>query len=101
MAEFHHFYRHRRMARTVKLGDRELIPMEPAVVYVSQEPLPRFASLSDATMSASQQRSRLTRFFLAPFVDIDERVARLAAASRAERDSRKAAMFDGGGSPRS
>jgi hypothetical protein len=58
------------------------------VTDVSQVQLPRFASLTDATMSVPQAKSRLSRFFLAPFADVDERVARLAAADRAEREAR-------------
>jgi hypothetical protein len=68
---------------------------EPAVDPVSLASLPRFASLTDATMGLPQKRSHLARFFLAPFVDVDERVARLAAASQAERTLREAAMSGG------
>lgn len=68
--------------------------------FISQVTLPRFASLSDATVSMPEKRSLLARFFLAPFVDIDERVARLAAASQAERAQREAAMSDANGSRR-
>jgi hypothetical protein len=71
------------------------------VTDVSQVQLPRFASLTDATMSTPQAQSRLARFFLAPFVDVDERVARLAAADRAEREARTAFMSGAAGSRRS
>jgi hypothetical protein len=70
------------------------------VTDVSQVTLPRFASLSDATISMPEKRSRLARFFVAPFYDIDERVARLAAADRAEREAREAAMSGAAGSHR-
>ena len=68
---------------------------------VSQVQLPRFASLTDATMAAPQVKSRLSRFFLAPFADVDERVARLAEADRAEREARSAFMSGAAGSRRS
>lgn len=68
---------------------------------LSQVTLPRFASLSDATMGAPPQRSRLARFFLTPFADVDDRVARLAAANQREREARQAAMSDAAGPRRS
>lgn len=61
---------------------------------LSQVTLPRFASLPGASTRAPQQRSRLARFFFAPFADIDDRVARLAAANQREREARRAAMSD-------
>jgi hypothetical protein len=70
------------------------------VASVSPGTLPRFASLPGAPVATSQQRSRFARFFLAPFADVDDRVARLAAASRAEREARQAAMSDADGSRR-
>ena len=36
--------------------------------------------------------SRFAQFFLAPFRDIDDRAARQAAAAKAEREARRAAM---------
>jgi hypothetical protein len=54
----------------------------------SQELLAPFASLS----SGLPQRSSFAQFFLAPFRDVDHRAARHAAASKAEREARQAAM---------
>jgi hypothetical protein len=75
-------------------------PKELTVASVSQSPLPRFASLSDATMGVPESRSLLARFFRAPFADIDDRVARLLAASRAERAMREAAAMSDEAEPR-
>lgn len=81
----------------MKLKGQRTHTQEPAVSDVSQQ-LPRFASLTDATMAAPQAQSRLARFFMAPFVDVDERVARLAAADRAEREARATFMSGAAGS---
>lgn len=58
-----------------------------------QTPLPRFASLGPA--EAPRPRWRIAQLLFAPFCDADDRVAHKAAASRAEREARKAAMSDG------
>ncbi len=58
------------------------------MAVIAQMPLPRFASLPEAANSMPQ-RSLFARFFVAPFADVDDRVARLAAANRAEREARK------------
>ena len=58
---------------------------------LSQNPLPRFAALPGAEQ-APTRRSRLAQMFLAPFRDVDHRVARLAAANQREREERRAAM---------
>ena len=60
---------------------------------LSPSMLPRFASLPEAP-SMTPVRSRLHRFFLAPFADVDDRVARLALATQAERQARGTAMSD-------
>ena len=58
---------------------------------LSQNPLPRFAALPDPAQPTTR-RSRLAQMFLAPFRDVDHRVARLAAANQQEREERRAAM---------
>ena len=60
---------------------------------VTQTPLPRFTSLIAAELP--RPRWRIAQLLFAPFCDVDDRVARNAAASRAEREARKAAMSDG------
>jgi hypothetical protein len=59
-----------------------------------QTPFPRFASLEPA--GAPRPRWRIAQLFSAPFRDIDDRVARKAAAARAEREAQDAVMSDGG-----
>ena len=94
MTEFRHFQLKRRCGTRGETNTAENpFVKEPAVADLSQVSLPRFASLSDATISTPEKRSLLARFFLAPFADVDERVARLAAANRAEREAREASMF--------
>jgi hypothetical protein len=56
-----------------------------------------FAALPEAVL---QQRSAFGAFFLAPFRDIDDRAFLKAAAGRAERVAREAAMSDAVGSRR-
>lgn len=49
--------------------------------------------LGFATLTGAPQPrppSRFAQFFLAPFRDIDERAVRLAAATKAEREARRA-----------
>jgi hypothetical protein len=60
---------------------------------LSQNPLPRFAALPTPARPATR-RSRLAQMFLAPFRDVDHRVARLAAANQREREARRGAMSD-------
>jgi hypothetical protein len=59
----------------------------------SPNSLPRFAALPGAPQ-AMARRSRLAQMFLAPFRDVDDRVARMAAANQREREARRAAMSD-------
>jgi hypothetical protein len=66
---------------------------------LSQNPLPRFAALPGSEQ-ASTRRSRLAQMFLAPFRDVDHRVARLAAANQREREARRAVMSDAAGPQR-
>jgi hypothetical protein len=63
-------------------------------MYVSNEvALPRFASLPDALAAPSSHRSWFSGFWMAPFRDVDDRVARLAAGKLAEKAAaRDAAM---------
>ena len=56
---------------------------------LSQNPLPRFAALPGDAQPATR-RSRLAQMFLAPFRDVDNRVALLAAANEREREARRA-----------
>ena len=73
------------------------------MAVMSQMPLPRFAALPEAPNSAPQG-SLFARFFRTPFADVDDRVARLAAANRAEREARQvreAVMSAADGSRRS
>jgi hypothetical protein len=65
----------------------------------SQASIARFASLPGTAVSAPGQRTRLFQLFVAPFGDVDQRVALKLAASRAEREARQAAM-SGAGEPR-
>jgi len=65
----------------------------------SQNSLPRFAVLPEVAAQAPARRSRLAQIFLAPFRDVDSRVALLAAANKAERTARRAAM-SGAAAPR-
>lgn len=58
---------------------------------VSQQPLPRFASLPAAAAPAPGRGWGISQLFSAPFRDVDDRVARLAAANRREREAREAA----------
>lgn len=64
---------------------------------VSQQTPAPFASLSPAP--APRQRWRLSQLFTAPFYDVDDRAARLAAAAKREREARQAAM-SGAAAPR-
>ena len=64
---------------------------------VSQQSLAPFASLSSAPVRAPRQRGRLVQLFLAPFRDVDDRVARKAAASKREREERLASMSGAAG----
>jgi hypothetical protein len=73
--------------------------MEFAMPPVSQQPLAPFAPLS-AAPGAPRPRWRLSQLFLAPFRDVDERAARLAAANERERQARQAARSDASGSRR-
>ena len=57
---------------------------------LSQNTLAPFASLPGRSAPAARQ-SRFAQFFLAPFRDVDDRVARLAAAVKAEREAHDAA----------
>ena len=59
----------------------------------SPNSLPRFATLPGAPQPMAR-RSRLAQMFLAPFRDVDDRVARMAAANQREREARRAAMSD-------
>jgi len=63
---------------------------ELAVTSDPKAPLPRFASLPEAPASVAPLRSRLARFFLSPFADVDDRVARLALAQQAEAERENA-----------
>ena len=60
---------------------------------VSQPPAP-FASLASASDPALRRSWSIARLFTAPFRDVDDRVFRLAAAIKAEREAREAAMAD-------
>ena len=63
--------------------------------------LARFAALPGAPAAvAPHRRTGLAGFLLAPFRDVDDRPARLAAALRAEREARRAATSGAGGQPR-
>ncbi|HXO03344.1 MAG TPA: hypothetical protein VN900_14895 [Stellaceae bacterium] len=62
-----------------------------------QESIAPFAVLSAPAVSALRQRWGFAQLFLAPFRDVDQRVARKAAAARAEREVRLAAMSDAAG----
>lgn len=73
----------------MKLERQTLFPKEPAVAVMSQMRLPRFASLPELAAGMPQAGSLFARFFRTPFADVDDRVARLAAANRAEREARK------------
>jgi hypothetical protein len=64
---------------------------ELTVSSLSQTTLTPFASLPGLAAPAAR-RSGFAQFFLAPFRDVDDRVARLAAAVKAEREAREAAM---------
>lgn len=66
---------------------------------LSQASLPRFASLPGSPATAPQPRSRFASFFLAPFADVDDRVARLAAANQAEREARRTAAMSAAPAP--
>jgi hypothetical protein len=48
--------------------------------------------LPEIAVEAPARRSRLAQIFLAPFRDVDNRVALLAAANKAERTARRAVM---------
>jgi hypothetical protein len=63
----------------------------------SQESLAPFAVLSAPAVGALRQRWGFAQLFLAPFRDVDQRVARKAAAARAEREARSAAMSGAAG----
>ena len=56
------------------------------------ESLTGFATLTGAPRL--RPPSRFAQFVLAPFRDVDERAARQAAAAKAEREARRAAMSD-------
>ncbi|MBV9553586.1 MAG: hypothetical protein JO032_12435 [Alphaproteobacteria bacterium] len=58
----------------------------------------RFAALPGPALV--QRRSGFAGFFLAPFRDVDDRPARKAAAARAEREARLAAMSAAAGQHR-
>jgi hypothetical protein len=68
--------------------------MEPVMLKSSQDSIARFAALPVMPGNARGQRSRFFDTFLAPFRDVDQRVARLVAASEAEREMRRVAMSD-------
>jgi hypothetical protein len=71
----------------------QLYPVEEITVSsVPHQPAPPFASLS----VAQHQGSGFAQFFLAPFRDVDDRVARLLAAAKTEREARQAAMSAAG-----
>ncbi len=62
-------------------------------MYVSNDvALPRFASLPDALGASPQHRSWFSGFWMAPFRDVDDRVARNAAGKLAEKAARDAVM---------
>jgi hypothetical protein len=66
---------------------------EFTVPPLSQQMPARFASL---TPSPTPSRGwGLAHLFTAPFYDVDDRAARLAAAAKRERELRQAAMSDG------
>jgi len=56
---------------------------------VTQRPLAPFATLTPA-----RERWGIAQLFAAPFRDVDDRVARKAAAEKREREARLAAMSD-------
>lgn len=60
----------------------------------SPQPPAPFASLSGRDDAALRRRWSLAQLFIAPFRDVDDRVALLAAAVKAQRDARRAAMSD-------
>lgn len=70
------------------------------MTYASIATFARFAPLPGVIAPSSQRRSGLVAFFVAPFSDVDERPARKAAAARAEREARLAAMSAAAGSSR-
>lgn len=79
---------------------------DPAEDILSQEsivPLPQelpapFASLSPSP--APRHRWSIAHLFTAPFYDVDDRAARLAAAAKRERELRQLAMSSDAGEPR-
>jgi hypothetical protein len=60
--------------------------------FTNNAALPRFASLSDGLAVAPRQHSWFRSFWMAPFRDVDDRVARLAAGKRAEKAAQDQAM---------
>jgi hypothetical protein len=52
----------------------------------------RFAPMPEAVAALPRPRSWLNHFCMAPFRDVDDRVARNAAGKRAEKAARDAAM---------
>jgi hypothetical protein len=81
------------LVRAVKPGAAEtLFRRNSAMPPVPQEMPAPFASLTPAP--TPRQRWRLAQLFTAPFHDVDDRVARLAAAANREREERRAAMSD-------
>jgi hypothetical protein len=81
-----------RLGTIDEAGKRPRFFKEPDMFSASTAPLARFAAIPVAA-TVPQGRSGLASFFLAPFRDVDDRPARKAAAARAEREARQAAMF--------
>jgi hypothetical protein len=73
------------------LAAEPIFERSPALLTASIAIPARFAVLP-ATAPLAPRRSGLAGFFLAPFRDVDDRPARKAAAARAEREARQAAM---------
>jgi hypothetical protein len=74
---------HGRIGTQREAGIGNLCFEEPTMYLSNDAALPRFASLPE--MAMPQQRSWLSNFWMAPFRDVDDRVARLAAGKRAEK----------------
>jgi len=65
---------------------------------VTQRPLAPFATLTPAPQP--RERWGIAQLFSAPFRDVDDRVARKAAAEKREREARLAGAMSGAAEPR-
>jgi hypothetical protein len=94
MAELLGFSGFLRVARVMNWRWQPRFLMEFAVPPVPQQSLARFATLSVPAARAPRRGWGFSQIFLAPFRDVDDRVARMAAANERERKARQAAMSD-------